>query len=126
MFRLLSFLAMLGGCAALAATLPKATVHPQQLVYQSLGSLTDGTRVGIFVPSIPIALGLQSKNGPRVLTIGDILRCTPYDEEVEMYRKGLDGSFERSNGHQELLNCGPMIPGGPDRVLTVVGIAWQQ
>ncbi len=78
------------------------------------------------MPGTPIGLGLQSKSGPTVLTVGDILHCKPFDEEVEMYRKAADGGFERSNGHRELLNCGPMTPGGADRILAVVGIEWRQ
>jgi hypothetical protein len=120
---LLAILAIAGGLAAMPAAVQ---IGPQQLVYQAQSALADGTRVGIFLPAFPVALGLQSRSGPRVLTIGDILRCKPFDEEIEMYRKAANGQFEPFNGHQQLLNCGPMTAGGADRILAVVGIQWRQ
>jgi len=118
------FIVALG--AALTVAFPNTEIAPQQLVYQAQGSLPDGTRIGIFLPAVPIALGIQSKSGPRVMTVGDIFRCKPFDEQTEAFRKTANGTFEPSNAHQQLLNCGPMIPGGADRILAVVGIQWRQ
>lgn len=109
---------------AIAAARP-AEMHPQQLVYQSQGSLANGTRVGFFLPAVAVALGLQSKSGPRVMTIGDLLICKPFDEATEVLRKMADGQMETLTVHQQLLNCGPLSPGGEDRVLAIVGIQWR-
>jgi hypothetical protein len=118
---MISFL--LAPIAALSAT---QTFHPQQLLYQAQSTLANGERVGIFLPAIPVALGLQSKSGSRVLVIGDLLHCVPFEEKLELFRKTPGGDFEAFTTRQELLNCGPPAPGGVDRILAVVGIRWNE
>jgi hypothetical protein len=101
-------------------------IRPQQLLYESQQSLRSGARVGIFLPTVPIAVGLQSKSGPRVMTIGDLVSCRPFDETYTAYQKAANGEFEEFTGHKEFLNCGPLSPGGEDRIFAVVGIQWRQ
>jgi hypothetical protein len=91
--------------------------HPQQLVYVSQATLPNGQRVGIFLPSLPIALGMQSKSGSRVLVVGDVLTCQPFTETEQLAERGIT---------TELVNCGPPAPGEPDRILAIVGIQWRE
>ncbi len=111
---------------ALAGAKEIEAVFPHQLVYQEQTTLPDGRRVGIFLPGVPIALGLESHSGPKILTIGDILNCKSAEEEVPMFRKAANGEFEPFTGKRQLLNCGPMVAGGEDRVLAIVAIQWRQ
>jgi hypothetical protein len=113
-------------CTCLAALALTAPVVPrQQLLFESQLSLPNGERVAIFLPSIPVALGLQSKSGERILTIGELLNCQPFDEEVHAFRKSANGELEPFTSHTELLNCGPPSPGGIDRIFVVVGMQWR-
>jgi len=103
LFLLASVLAVGGALNAVLAQLPAAT-RPQELVY---------------------ALGLQSKSGSRVLTVGDVLHCQPFVEQSEVFRKTPSGEFESASESQEFLNCGSPAPGEPDRILAIVGIQWR-
>jgi hypothetical protein len=107
---------------ALHATKPK---RPQQFVYTGQASLPDGDRVGLFLPRIPVALGLQSKSGSRVFTVGEILHCEPFQEEAQLFRKDATGAMESVTSTSQFLNCGPPFAGAPDRILGVVGIQWR-
>jgi hypothetical protein len=122
------FVISLCGIAPLLAMVVVAQkpAHPQQLVYVSQASLANGARVGIFLPANPVALGLQSKSGSRVLTIGDVLNCRPFVEQTEVFRKTPAGALETGSESQEFLNCGPPRPGEPDRILAIVGIQWRE
>lgn len=125
-FGLLMSLFIIGPILAVALPVPQKPTRPQQLVYESQTSLANGERAGIFVPANAVALGLQSKSGSRVLTIGEILHCRPFVEPAEVFRKTATGAIEASAVSQEFLNCGPPAPGEPDRILAIVGIQWRE
>lgn len=123
--RALGFLMCLAAAIAVVAMTPPAG-GPQQLVYIEQAQIQGGGRVGVFLPAIPVALGLQSKSGSKILAIGDVLNCRPVqDDETELFRKAANGILEPVNGHQQLLNCGPPRPGEPDRILAIIGIQWR-
>jgi hypothetical protein len=104
-----------GAGFALASVTPQIKPRPQQLVYQSQATLPNGERVGIFLPAKPVALGLQSKSGSRVLVVGDILHCAPFFETEQFGDRGVT---------TEMMNCGPRVAGEPDRILAIAGIQW--
>jgi hypothetical protein len=103
-----------------------ATVIPirQQLVFQGLVSLSSGDRVGVFLPNIPVALGMQSRSGPRALIIGDLVSCRPFEENTKTFRETANG-IEPFSTQENMMNCGPVEPGGEDRIFAVVGIQWR-
>lgn len=116
-FFFLILLAMVGALFQLVGKVIAAPIGPQQLVYQSQATLPNGQRVGIFVPAKPVALGMQSKSGSRVLVIGDVLHCAPFTETQQI------GDISVTT---QLMNCGPPAPGQPDRILQIVGLQWAQ
>jgi len=114
--------------AAIAAPAPpdeRANVSPQQLLYQQQLTLATGEHVAIFLPTIPIAIGVQSKSGSRVLTIGELVHCRPFLEITPMQKIAANGDIEGFNVHEQMLNCGPPAPGEDDRILAIIGIQWR-
>lgn len=114
-----------GGILGFITPLPPGSQRPQQLVYESQTTLSNGQRAGILMPNSPIALGVQSRSGSRVMVVGDILRCEPFVNTIEVMRKNDAGELEPATSFEQLLNCGPPAPGEPDRILSIVGIQWR-
>lgn len=98
----------------------------QEMVYLGQVTMANGERAGILLPKYPIGIAVQSKSGSKVLTVGDVLQCTPSIEKTEYLRKVEDDNgFEVVVASQELVNCGPPTPGAEDRVYGIVGLQWR-
>lgn len=111
--------------ALVAIASPEPVAKPQQFLFQAQLTLPSGEHVSVFLPTIPVAIGVQSKSGSRVLVIGDLLHCRPFLEETPMFQKAANGDLEPFNVHEQMLNCGPPAPGEPDRILAIIGIQWR-
>ncbi|HXM32257.1 MAG TPA: hypothetical protein VN921_01295 [Chthoniobacterales bacterium] len=103
-----------------------ANGRPQQFLFQDLLTLPTGERIAIFLPTIHVAIGVQSKSGSRVLTTGELIHCLPFLEVTPMLKKAANGDFQPFNVQEQMLNCGPPASGEADRILAITGIVWPE